>query len=285
VIDLHLHTTASDGRLAPASLVGLAADAGLQIIAVTDHDTVAGLNEARAAARVRGVRLVDGIEVTAVECGRDVHVLGYFFEPEHDALTTLLDRQRVARIERVRAIGSRLAALGPIVDVDALLQAASLENRSIGRPAIADALVAAGHAVDRHDAFERWLGAGAPGFVERRGPSLDEVVDAIGRAGGIASLAHPGLLGLDDQIPRFAAAGLDAIEARHRDHDADAEMRYRRVAADLDLAVSGGSDFHGEHERSRTGAVSRPGSVRLAAEDFAALESRARGGRQVNTGA
>ena len=285
MIDLHLHTTASDGRLAPSALVGLAADAGLQIIAVTDHDTVAGLNEARTAAGARGVRLVDGIEVTAVECGRDVHVLGYFFDPASAALASFLERQRLARIERVREIGSRLAALGLHVDVGALIDAAAAARRSIGRPAIADALVAAGHAADRHDAFERWLGGGAPAYVERRGPSFGEVVAAIGGAGGIASLAHPGLLGLDQHIPRFAACGLDAIEARHRDHDAAAEARYRRIAAELDLAVSGGSDFHGELERSRTGAPARPGSVPLAAADFAALESRARRGRKVNSGA
>jgi predicted metal-dependent phosphoesterase TrpH len=285
VIDLHLHTTASDGRLAPAALVALAADSGLRIIAVTDHDTVAGLEEARAAARARGIRLVDGIEVTAIECGRDVHVLGYFFDPGNAALAQLLDRQRAARIERVREIGSRLAAYAIAVDVGALIEAAAVEQRTIGRPAIADALVAGGHAVDRHDAFERWLGAGAPAFVERRGPSLGEAVEAIARAGGIASLAHPGLLGLDEHIPRFAGCGLDAIEARHRDHDAEAESRYRGIAAALDLAVSGGSDFHGEHERGRTGAASRPGSVALAPEDFAALESRVGRGRKVNTGA
>jgi predicted metal-dependent phosphoesterase TrpH len=284
VIDLHLHTTASDGRLAPAALVALAADRGLQVIAVTDHDTVAGLDEARAAARARGMRLVDGIEVTAIECGRDVHVLGYFFDPDDARLATLLERQRGARIERAREIGARLAALGMAVDVAALVDGAAAAGRSIGRPALADALVAAGHAVDRHDAFARWLGAGAPAFVERRGPSLGEVVDAIRRAGGLASLAHPGLLGLDERIPEFAARGLDAIEARHRDHDQAAEARYRRIAAELHLAVSGGSDFHGEHERSRTGEASCPGSVSLAAEDFAALESRARG-RKVNTGA
>ena len=285
MIDLHLHTTASDGRLAPAAVVALAADRGLQIIAVTDHDTVAGLDEARDAARARGLRLVDGIEVTAVECGRDVHVLGYFFDPEDAALAGFLERQRGARIERVREIGARLGALGVRIDVAALIAAAATAGRSIGRPAIADALVAAGHAADRHDAFERWLGAGAAAFVARCGPSLGEVVEAIVGARGIASLAHPGLLRLDEDIPRFVACGLAAIEARHRDHDTDAEARYRHIAAALDLAVSGGSDFHGEHERSRSGAASYPGAVSLGADDFAALESRARGGRKVNAGA
>ena len=274
MIDLHLHTTASDGRLTPTALVALAARAGLRILSVTDHDTVAGLAEARDAAAVHGVRLVTGIEMTAVDSGRDVHVLGYFFDPEDRDLARFLQVQRLARIERVREIAHRLHGLHFDIDVEALIAATPASSgRSAGRPLVADALVAAGHAVDRRDAFDRLLGQDCPAFVPRCGPDVKGVVEAIAKAGGIASLAHPGLLGTDDRIPGYAASGLSAIEARHRDHSPEDEERYRQLARALDLAVSGGSDFHGEHE-TRDGSVAVPGSVRLGAEDFALLEAR-----------
>jgi predicted metal-dependent phosphoesterase TrpH len=274
VIDLHLHTTASDGRLTPTALVALAARAGLRVVSVTDHDTVAGLAEAREAAGAHGVRLVNGIEMTAVDAGRDVHVLGYFFDPENPELSRFLHTQRLARIDRVREIAHRLHALHCDIDVEALLAATpTASGRSVGRPLVADALVAAGHAVNRRDAFDRWLGQGCPAFVPRCGPDVRAVVEAIANAGGVASLAHPGLLGTDERIPGYATSGLSAIEARHRDHSPADEARYRGLARALGLAVSGGSDFHGEHE-SRDGSLAAPGSVRLAEEDFAGLEAR-----------
>ncbi len=229
-----------------------------------------------------GIRLVDGIEMTAVDGGRDVHVLGYFFDPDDEYLDRFLQSQRLARIERVKEIGLRLQTLNCAIDVDALLAATPASSgRSVGRPLVADALVAAGHAVDRRDAFDRLLGNDRPAFIPRCGPDVAEVVAAIGRAGGLASLAHPGLLGTDDRIPAYAASGLSAIEARHRDHSPADEERYRRLAKALGLAVSGGSDFHGPQE-GRTdaeGTLWSPGGVTLGAEDFAALEARRPRGR------
>jgi predicted metal-dependent phosphoesterase TrpH len=269
VIDLHLHTTASDGKLAPAQLVGRAAAVGLRIISVTDHDTVAGLEEASAAAATAGIRLITGIEMTAVDGDRDVHVLGYFFDPDDRALGEFLRQQRVVRVNRIREIAAKLSALGYAVDVDAIVQAASTSaGRSVGRPLLADALVAAGQAVDRRDAFDRLLGRDAPAFVPRCGSPVADVIAVIRRAGGLASLAHPGLLGTDQRIADYAASGLAAIEVRHREHDDIAEARYRAVATALGLAVSGGSDFHED-------ATSSPGSVTLDAADFAMLEARA----------
>jgi len=273
-IDLHLHTTASDGRLSPSALVALAAGAGVGVMSVTDHDTVAGLADARAAAAIHGLRLIDGIEITAVDGGRDIHVLGYFFDPDDAALRTFLEKQRRARIDRVREIAGRLETLGSPIDVEALLAAApTTSGRSVGRPLVADALVASGHASDRRDAFDRLLGNDRPAFVARRGPDVAEVVEVIGRAAGIASLAHPGLLGDDDRIPTFAATGLSAIEARHRDHSPADEARYRGLASDLGLAVSGGSDFHGPHD-ARDATPACPGSVSLDSADLVALEAR-----------
>jgi len=271
VIDLHLHTTASDGLLTPEQLVARAAAAGLTIISVTDHDTVAGLSQARPAAAQLGVRLVAGIEITAVELGRDVHVLGYFIDPASDTLTAFLRDQRIARQQRVRDIGDRLESLGYAVDVDALLAHAQTRDGSIGRPAIADALVSAGHALDRNDAFARFLGRDKPAFVARQGVCGAEVIAAIHEAGGIASLAHPVLLCDDALVPVLAAAGLDALEVWHSDHSPEDRSRYRDLAERLGLARSGGSDFHGDgvHRACELGAIALP------PEEFATLESRA----------
>jgi 3',5'-nucleoside bisphosphate phosphatase len=269
VIDLHLHTTASDGTLCPDALVARAAQAGLRVISVTDHDTVAGLPEAHDAAARLGLRLVDGIEITAVEDGRDVHVLGYFLDVGSEELGRFLRKQREERIERVREIGARLQSLRCAVDVQAILDAAARQpGRSVGRPAVADALIAAGHAVDRRDAFDRLLGPDGPAFVPRCGPSLAAVVAAITAAGGLPSLAHPGLTRVDEQIPRFAGSGLVALEARHRDHSPSTEAHYRDLARTLGLLVSGGSDFHGIEHRAELGDIT------LDPEDFAALEAR-----------
>ena len=271
MIDLHLHTTASDGALSPRDLVARAARAGLTAIAVTDHDTVAGLAEARAAAAPLGVTVVNGIEITAVEDGRDVHVLGYFLDPDDGPLAAFLTAQRADRIRRVQEIGQRLAALGCPVDVAAIVDAAQREGRTVGRPQIADALIAAGHARDRDDAFDRFLGERASAFVPRRGATAADVVRVIARAGGIASLAHPGLTRRDDLIPPLAAAGLAALEVRHSDHDAAAERHYRALARTHGLAVSGGSDFHAE----TTARGPCLGSVVLSREEFEALAARA----------
>jgi 3',5'-nucleoside bisphosphate phosphatase len=272
VIDLHLHTTASDGTLSPGALVSRAAEAGLTTISVTDHDTTAGLDAAHRACVARGMTFVTGIEITAIEDGRDVHVLGYFFDPSSPSLAKFLAAQRADRLRRVREMGGRLGELGCPIDVDSLLAAASLQDgRSIGRPALADALVAAGHARSRDDAFARLLGAGKPAFVPRAGLSAADVVTTIHEAGGIASLAHPGIIRMDGLVPPLASAGLDAVEVRHSDHPPGVEAHYREMARRHGLLVSGGSDYHGEnvHRSVQLGAVT------LDAADFDALRRRA----------
>ena len=269
MIDLHLHTTASDGLLPPAALVARAADAGLRTISITDHDTCAGLAEAQNAARELGVRLIAGAEITAIEDGCDVHLLAYFLDPQYPALAAFLDTQRMNRERRVREIGGRLASLGCAVDVEPLIASAG-GGRTVGRPQIADALVNAGYAADRDDAFARLLGTGRPACVPRRGPPPEEVIAIVGAAGGIVSMAHPGLTAMDHLIPRLAAAGLQALEVCHSDHDAETEQRYRGLAAQYGLAVSGGSDFHGDDGRRATTL----GRVTLPASDFTALEAR-----------
>ncbi|MFA5908903.1 MAG: PHP domain-containing protein [Vicinamibacterales bacterium] len=278
MIDLHLHTTASDGRLTPAQLVARVAAAGITTMSVTDHDTVAGLVEVGAEAAARGIRLVPGIEVTSIADARDVHLLGYFFDPGNAALAAFLEGQRAVRVSRVREIGARLAALGLPVDVDALLTAAATRpGSSVGRPQLARALISAGYVASVREAFDRWLANGQPAYVPRTGPSPAAVVEVIHAAGGLVSFAHPAVTGRDELIRPLVDDGLDAIEVYHSDHTPADEVDYRGLAARLGVLVSGGSDFHGDDPaaapaRARRGTL---GVVSLPADAFAALEDRA----------
>jgi predicted metal-dependent phosphoesterase TrpH len=297
LIDLHLHTTASDGRLTPAELVARAGQARLTTISVTDHDTVAAFADLTAAARDASIRVVPGIEITSIDEGRDVHMLGYFFDPASGALGTFLEGQRALRVARVREIGHRLSALGMQIDVEAVVQAAA--NRpgsSVGRPQLARALVAAGYVESVQDAFDRWLASGKPAYVPRTGPSPATAIDVIREAGGVASFAHPGVTRKDGLIATLVDRGLDAIEVYHSDHLPEDELAYRSLATRLGILISGGSDFHGDPFDSperppggRSGSLrasepSRPnkrtqrnvlGVVTLPAPAFEALEARA----------
>lgn len=271
MIDLHLHTTASDGRLGPEALVRRASETGIRTLSVTDHDTVVAVPAVTAAARPPGITVVPGIEITAVLDARDVHVLGYFIDPASDLLRGFLISQRASRVERARLIGARLAALGCPIDIDAVLRdAAARPDHAVARPRIAAELVRAGHVHSAGEAFDRLIGEGRPAYVPRWGASPAEVVGMIGRAGGIASLAHPGLLGRDDLIDDLVAAGLAALEVYHSDHDEAARAHYAALARRYDLAVTGGSDYHGDD-----GHHAMLGSVSLPEEEFERLCARA----------
>jgi len=271
LIDLHTHSTASDGLLAPSELVLQARAAGLSAFSITDHDTTAGFAAAREAAADVGLELVPGIEISAVSEGHDVHILGYFVDVESATLRTFIGGQREERLRRVHEMGHRLRDLGCPIDVDPILDAAR-GGRSVGRPQIATALMSRGYVATRDEAFARFLEFGAPAFVPRCGASPEQVVGVIHAAGGLASMAHPGLTRRDDIIPSLAAAGLDALEVGHSDHDAGTEARYRAMARDLGLLVTAGSDFHGDTGGRRQ---ARLGAVSLDEGDFAALKHAA----------
>jgi len=261
LIDLHLHTTASDGLCDPAVLVDLAWRAGIRTMSVTDHDTVAALAEVASAAQASGIAFVPGIEITAVHDGRDVHMLGYFFNTEDSALGAFLEKQRADRVRRITAIADRLAELGKPVDRRELV-AERPQGKSLGRPLVAKALVKAGHVADMRQAFEQLLGDGKPAYIARCGACPADVIGLINRAGGIVSLAHPGLLKRDDLISGMVDAGLTAIEAFHSEHDFPTTERYLTIAERHGILVSGGSDYHGENERRRAafGVIGLPHS-------------------------
>ena len=272
MIDLHLHTTASDGRSTPGDLVARAAAAGLTVMAATDHDTTDAVQEVASGAAAHGIQAIAGIEITAVHDGADVHVLGYFIDIHDRSLQAFLTRQREVRIARVERIARRLAELGLEVDVEpALADARRHASRAVGRPQVARAMVEAGVVGSVTEAFETWLGRGCPAFVPREGESPEAVVAAIHAAKGLASLAHPGRTGLDALIPSLGQAGLDALEAYHSDHDPETTERYRAMAERLGLLVTGGSDFHGEPSRPLA-----PGSATLPGEAWARLAAARR---------
>ena len=251
MIDLHLHTTASDGRLTADELVARAATAGLTVMAVTDHDTVASCAEIVTRARQHGIDAITGIEITAVEDGRDVHMLGYFIDIEDRGLAEFLVSQRQTRLDRVRGIAARLTEFGLPVDVEPVLHAAADAGRSVGRPQIADAMIASGYVANRREAFDVWLAGGRPAFIPRQGATPERVIDIVHRARGLVSLAHPGRTALtDDRIRNLVIAGLDALEVYHSDHDAALVSRYAALADDLRVLRTGGSDFHADPSSS-----------------------------------
>jgi predicted metal-dependent phosphoesterase TrpH len=268
VIDLHLHTTASDGVCKPAELVDMAWRAGIRTMSVTDHDTVAAVAEIAALTADIGISFVPGIEITSVHEGRDVHMLGYFIDPDSEAFGEFLQRQRADRVRRLSEMVDRLAEIGKPINREKVL-ARKEAGGSLGRPMVARALVKAGHSADMRQAFDELIGEGKPAFVPRVGPCPADVVSIIAQAGGVASLAHPGLLKRDDLIPALVDAGLPALEAFHSDHDPDTTEHYLAVAARYGLAVSGGSDYHGEPVRRRSAF----GRVGLPPEHFERLSA------------
>ena len=261
--------------MTPAELVARAAVAGVTVLAVTDHDTVGGCEASAGACATAGIAFVTGIEMTAVVDGGDVHVLGYFIDPASPALNAFLAEQRRQRINSLRLTVERLAALGIALNAGEILQPAVDDARkSVGRPWIARALVDGGHAASSNEAFERWLGQGKAAFVPRCGAAPPEVIARIHEAGGIASLAHPGVVGRDEWISGLASCGLDAIEAYHSKHDAAATSYYLAMASAMGVAVSGGSDYHGDS----THGPEHPGAVCLPRKAYKQLRRRHRRG-------
>lgn len=266
-----MHTTASDGRATPEMLVRELVTAGITTAAVTDHDTTAAIDEVTRLAAPHGIRVITGIEITAVVNDEDVHMLGYGFDPHHAGMVTFLETQRADRRRRLDEMSARLDAAG--VPVDLAAEVASHHRgggKALGRPLLAAALVRAGHVDSVAEAFERYLGRGKAAFIARRGATPAEVVALVHAAGGVASIAHPVKLRRDAIIEPLVEAGLDAIEVFHPDHDYNALKHYRERAQRLGVLMTGGSDFHGRD----SGRAFAMGRVTLPREAFARLAER-----------
>ena len=250
-IDLHAHTTASDGSLSPAQLVDRAADLGLAALAVTDHDTLGGLPEAAQAAFRRGLAFVPGVELSVEDEGGRFHLLGYLFDPDDAALNDHLKRLRASRARRNAQMAEKMAALGLPVTLDDVRAEAGEDADVIARPHFAQALMKKGVVSSVKEAFDRYLSTGKSLYMPKEVLSPADAIALLHRAGGIAVMAHPGLIALGDdalaqRVESLAqTAGLDGIEAYYSQHSPAQTARFLALAERRGLIVTGGSDFHG----------------------------------------
>ncbi|MGW2820508.1 PHP domain-containing protein [Streptomyces sp. NPDC001443] len=250
-IDLHCHSTASDGTDTPAELVRGAAAAGLDVVALTDHDSTRGYAEATAALP-RGLTLVTGAELSCRVDGVSMHMLAYLFDPEEPALLAERELVRDDRVPRAQGMIAKLNELGVPVSWEQVARIAG--DGSVGRPHVATALVELGVVPSVGDAFTRdWLADGGRAFVEKHETDPFEAIRLVKGAGGVTVFAHPaaakrGRTVPESTIAELAAAGLDGIEVDHMDHDEDTRVRLRGLAADLGLLVTGSSDYHGSRK-------------------------------------
>jgi hypothetical protein len=278
--DFHTHSTISDGTLAPGELVDHAAEAGVDVLALTDHDSVEGVAEASARGRARGVQVLGGVELSVSEDDgrRQMHLLGLGVDPAAASLAELTVRLRGAREERMLRMLDALAAQGIALAPERVRALAG--PGTVGRPHVARALVESGACADADEAFARWLRRGRPAFVASPGLLARDAIEAIHAAGGLASLAHPPLSvgvdgpgGLDAFVSRLVPLGLDALEVWHPAHTPRRVKRLARLAREHDLVATGGSDFHGANTPERRIAHGN-GSIRVGAAAWHALEAR-----------
>ncbi|HEX9435980.1 MAG TPA: PHP domain-containing protein [Candidatus Limnocylindria bacterium] len=267
-IDLHTHSLRSDGAFAPAEVVRRAAARGVRIQALSDHDTLAGAAEAVAEGERLGVRVIPSTELNTESEWGDVHVLGYFLDPNDAALEDRLRWLRENRGRRIELMVEKLNALGHPVRLERVMEIA--QGGALGRPHLAQALFEAGHVTTYDQAFATLINKSSPAYVTRVGLTPLEAVRLVRAHGGVPSLAHPGtVIDLDELMPQLVDAGLAGVECYYGSHTPEAAMRYLALAARYDLVPTGGSDYHGR------GAHGAPlGGVRVPEGSIAALEAR-----------
>jgi predicted metal-dependent phosphoesterase TrpH len=269
LIDLHSHSLASDGEHPAAVVASKAAAAGVGTWALTDHDSIAALEQGRAAAEALGVRFVPGIELSVYLDRREVHLLGHFVDPASAALRCFEDLLAEKRRLRMGEMVSRLAALGIALTPEEIEQFSG--GKTLGRPHVARALVARGIVSTVREAFDLWLGEGRPAYVPRYRMTVAEAIGIVHDAGGTATIAHPGLSGVQrGDLERMKGWGLDGVEVDHSEQNPSTRDKYRRLCAELDLVPTAGTDYHGE-------AVSPDrvfGDVTMGAPELARLEAR-----------
>lgn len=241
--DLHTHTTASDGTLPPAEHVRWAAERGLAALGITDHDTIAGWDEAVSTGEAIGIEIVPGCELSTEVGNTEVHILAYYFDRENPAMVELLSRMRGGRRKRAAEAVQKLHGLGFTgISLDRVLE---LGGESVGRPHIAAVMVEAGIVRTVKDAFDQYLIRGKPGYVPRPKLTPEESIAVIHAAGGVSVVAHPGLIKDDNWVRHFIAQGVMGIEAYHSDHSDSQSQFYARWAHDAGLICTGGTDSHG----------------------------------------
>lgn len=269
-VDLHTHTTASDGSLAPRALVRKAYEQGVRVLAITDHDSTEGLAEALdEAAHHRGLTIVPGLEINCEVEGAEIHVLGYL--PDYGApwFQEFLREQRAERATRVHRIAARLAELGMPIDPEEVF--AIVGEGSPGRPHVAQVMVKRGYVKSVREAFDKYLRANGPAHVERKHLSPADAVRVIRRAGGVPVLAHPGFAGKDELIPDLVRAGLMGIETYYAEHSAAQTQAYRELCERYGLVATGGSDYHGP----QSGRKNPPGTPAVPMAAWEGLQTKA----------
>jgi predicted metal-dependent phosphoesterase TrpH len=271
-IDLHTHTTASDGLLSPAGLVELASQRGIAVLGVTDHDTLAGLGEASQAATEAGVELVPGVELSTTIPGPEIHILGYFVDPSDPSLRARLDELAQDRVHRIERVVAQLNEAGYAVRLDEIM--AEAHGGSIGRPHVARALIELGAAADMNDAFARFLRRGTVGWAPRSPFAAEEAVGLLLEHGAVPVLAHPFSTGdPEGTVARLVPAGLRGLEVHYGSYDQVQQAELARIAADYGLLATGGSDYHGP--RFREGR--ELGTVEVPRADWERLRDAAGG--------
>ena len=257
--DLHCHTVYSDGTATPEDLVSQAKLAGLQGVAITDHDTTAGWEDFRSASKSSNMPVIFGSEITAEDSGVFVHMLAYQYNPQDSLIVSMFALTRKRRFERTKRMVEKMSHDFPITWDDVLSQAKLGDLTTIGRPHIADALVKAGVFQTRSEAFAGPVSTRGPYYIPTPSPNVREVIEAVKHAGGVVVIAHPAdpqrnrVLLSDAQIISFAAAGLDGLEVYHRGNSKDQRQRLLALAQKCDLLVTGGSDWHGSGKPNRLG--------------------------------
>jgi len=243
-VDLHMHSSFSDGVRTPSELVALARGRGLAAIGLTDHDCLDGIAEMMKAAGQAGLEVLPGVELSSEYRGRDLHILGYGVDPGNAAFRALLTRFRIAREERGLKIVAKLADMG--IRLDAARVLARATNGVLGRPHIAEELIDGRYAKDFAEAFDKYIGEDCPAYVQKYKLTPGEAVHAIRASGGLAFVAHPGFY-LDDidAFYELLEGGFDGIEVLHPKHDAETRERLRRIVQERGMLMSGGSDYHG----------------------------------------
>lgn len=242
-VDLHTHTTCSDGVLSPKEIIKKAKDVGLRAISITDHDTIQAIDQAKPVGEAIGVELVPGVEMSTTYEDKDIHILGYYIDHTHTGLVDYLESCRKQRLVRAEKMVHNLSKMGVRIHVDQILKKA--QNGSVGRPHIAAVLQETGYVKTYSEAFGKYLGSHSPAYVKSIDTSPAEVIKLITAAGGLSFLAHPGRCISDDTLKYLITLGLDGIEVIHPSHNGDQQTYYREIANEYFLLFSGGSDYHG----------------------------------------